>query len=450
MKYFLVLAAVLAAATTLEQASAQQPWIADRRYGEGIGIRTGDLEVHPGISGEFGYDSNYFQRAPEEDVTGALRLRISPHLNLSTLGAQRRGAGGTGAPPTVSFQGGLSASYNEFFATDSKYSSDVSRQRNVEGGANLKLDILPERPWGGDIHAGFTRAVDPSNSAILDSSFDRDTLVVGPGVSWRPGGGMFEWRFGYRYTYNMFERQAYENLNNSIHQLETSGRWRFFPRTAVLYDGQYAFANYAKSTTQNNSESLRARMGLNGLITNRFSLMGMLGWAQSYYERTVAPPQNYDNLIAVGELRWFLLPRATLDPTAATIGLSSIAAGYTRDFRGSYLGDFSQTDRGYLSVEYFAAGTVLLSLQGGVAQVGYPQSFGPGGAPLNASFSETRVDASLFGEYRLSETIALNGTLRYDANLSDSRVRTSLTDPNATDNLKFSRLQAWAGLRWFM
>ena len=58
MKKVAFLAAALAVATTTFSAAAQQPWIKDRSYGEGIGIRTGNLELHPGIAGEFGYDSN--------------------------------------------------------------------------------------------------------------------------------------------------------------------------------------------------------------------------------------------------------------------------------------------------------------------------------------------------------------------------------------------------------
>jgi len=37
--------------------SGTPEWLQDRRYNEGIGIRAGDLEIHPGIAGEFGYDS---------------------------------------------------------------------------------------------------------------------------------------------------------------------------------------------------------------------------------------------------------------------------------------------------------------------------------------------------------------------------------------------------------
>src|SRR5438045_844834 len=94
----------------------EQMWLKDRRYGEGIGIRTGDLELHPGIAGEFGYDSNYFLRSdrdrpPNGPVVDTLRLRITPSLSLSTISAQRREAEGGGTePPKVSFRAGVAAS----------------------------------------------------------------------------------------------------------------------------------------------------------------------------------------------------------------------------------------------------------------------------------------------------------------------------------------------------
>src|SRR5438132_12320940 len=91
--------------------SAQEPpvWLKDRRYGEGMGIRTGDLELHPGIAGEFGYDSNYFLRSDKNTgpiadlpVVPALRLRIPPSFSLATISPQRREAeGGHSVPPTA-------------------------------------------------------------------------------------------------------------------------------------------------------------------------------------------------------------------------------------------------------------------------------------------------------------------------------------------------------------
>ena len=83
--------ATLVVVTLAPHANAQQAWLSDRRVGEGIGIRVGNLELHPGVAGEFGYDSNYFQRSgeDEEPLIAAYRLRITPSISLSTLGARR-------------------------------------------------------------------------------------------------------------------------------------------------------------------------------------------------------------------------------------------------------------------------------------------------------------------------------------------------------------------------
>src|SRR5271154_1087685 len=90
MKFRLTLAATLLLGALPLKAHAQmQPWLGGRRYGEGIGVRVGNLELHPGISGEAGYDSNYFLRAPEESPIAAYRLRVTPSISLETLGAQR-------------------------------------------------------------------------------------------------------------------------------------------------------------------------------------------------------------------------------------------------------------------------------------------------------------------------------------------------------------------------
>src|SRR4051812_9033592 len=90
-----VLTALPASALAQDQA-----WLKDRKYTEGIGYRVGDFELHPGAAVEFGYDSNYLRRSATDQGSGplgALRLRITPSLSVSTLGAQRRDKGAT--PP---------------------------------------------------------------------------------------------------------------------------------------------------------------------------------------------------------------------------------------------------------------------------------------------------------------------------------------------------------------
>src|SRR5450432_3259515 len=114
MKFRLTLAATLLFGALPLTAHAQsQPWLADRQYGEGIGVRVGNLELHPGIAGEVGYDSNYFRRAPEEDPIAAYRLRVTPSISLATLGAARREGLSPAGPAPVMFRAGAYVSYNE-------------------------------------------------------------------------------------------------------------------------------------------------------------------------------------------------------------------------------------------------------------------------------------------------------------------------------------------------
>ncbi len=253
MKIRVMVGATLVVATTSLSASAQQqPWLQDRRYGEGIGIRAGDLELHPGVAGEVGYDSNYFQRSGEVDaqvnepVISALRFRLTPSFSLATLGARRRSLDMTqAAPPTVNFRAGVSAGLNYLVATDSKYSKQVRDQSHIDAGADFNLDVLPERPWGAEFMGNFVRIAEASNSPDTNAAFNRDSLRLGGGIVWRPGGGLFDWHLGYELRYNYFEKQIFREYNNAQHYVKTRGRWRFLPRTALLYDASLGFLNYS-------------------------------------------------------------------------------------------------------------------------------------------------------------------------------------------------------------
>lgn len=464
-----VLLSVTASATAMAQG---RPWLADRSYGEGMGIRTGDLELHPSVAGEVGYDTNYFQRSSDtgpaylwdgRGPTSALRFRVTPALTLSTLSPQRKlgDAAGGAAPPVFNFSAGIFASYNELVRTDGSELDDMGKQRHIDGGANLLVDILPQRPLGADIGADFVRVVSPSNDPALRNSWNRDTIHGGLGVTWRPGGGLFEWRIGYDALYNYFESSAFQSLNNARNNINTRGRWKFYPRTALVYDAQTYWVSYTgNSPARNNGEVIQARLGLNGLVTNQFALLALAGWATTHFEDTrVHVPENLNTFVGQAEIKWFILPQPKLQPGDATVGLSSLALGYLRDFSPSYLADFYRRDRVYGNVSYFVGGRFLVDVQAGYARITHPRynRLEAGGTQSeHAGLGENRVDAQLFTEYRTSDSFGINATLRYDASLSRAEVR--LTNPDATgggpaeyiDNLAFSRFTGWVGVRWFM
>ena len=439
-----------------------RPWIADRAIGEGMGVRAGDFELHPGIAGELGYDSNYFQRAgtvPPPPIRGvdnpvyaAYRLRVTPSLTLSTLGRQRTGGDTQSAPPPqFAFRSTLFASYNELFAAGNSY--DFSNQRHIDGGAKVDFEVLPERPFSFDGSGSFTRSVSPSNDPAIVNSWNRDVVGVGAGVTWRPGGGMFDWRFGYDLRYTYFESETYRSLGNVNHNANTRGRFRFLPRTALIYDGSATFIRYTDANApRNNGDIVQARLGVNGLVTNRFSLLALFGWASTFFEPTVTPVrQNYNSVVGQAELDWYVLPQPKLQPGDATVGLSVIGVGYARDVSVSYLADYYRRDRAYAKVSYFVGGQFLVDVQGGFSRITHP-AFSSRGQDFGG-IGENRVDAQIFAEYRTSDSLGLNATFRYDGSVTNNTLNYNVSPQNpvrTADNLAFSRFQAWLGVRWFM
>ena len=202
----------------------------------------------------------------------------------------------------------------------------------------------------------------------------------------------------------------------------------------------------------------RARIGLNGLVTDRFAILGLVGWGASFYDTSQNANQpQYDSVIGQAELKWFLSASPGI-AQAADVGLalSSIAVGYNRDFQNSYLGGFYGSDRGYLRLNYFFAGRALLSIEGGAGAIEYPNMYWGDGTERHTGFTDVRVDGTAFGEYRFTDSFALNATVRYSTNISNAQV--PYLEPGAGAapttaqqyDMSWSRLEAFLGVRWFL
>jgi opacity protein-like surface antigen len=447
-------------------------WLKDRRYNEGIGIRTGDLELHPGIAAEAGYDSNYLLRSTTENVSNgppgapvipALEFRITPSLYLSTLGVQRR-EGDSGGTSPLAFRAGFNLTYRELVGLSSDSSApnnDISGQRNASGAADARLDILPERPVGGAVFASYARAILPNTvNANPDVSFNQDVVGGGAEIAVQPGSGTLDWHVGYQLHATIFEEAAGKPYDNIAHEVYTRGRWKFRPRTAFVYDATLRFISYENSDLAvpvplDTSTPVRARIGLDGLVTDRFALLAMVGWGASFYDTTLPKQPQFDSVIAQAELRWFLSASpGVASVTDVGLALSSIALGYTRDFQNSYLGSYYTQDRGYLKFYYLFAGRATITLEGGVAAIEYPTLFWADSTERNPSFTDLRADATLFGEYRFTDTFGLNATFRYSSNVSKTLLDVSEpaagTAPPAKYAMQWQRFEAYLGLRWFM
>jgi len=475
--FFVLSTAVFCSTRALAQG---QPWLGDRRFGGGIGVRAGNFELHPGIAGEVGYDSNFYQSAgkvtlPGETVLvppafqptapnggalggvgvfnepsiGVLRFRVTPSLTLKTLGPQRtEGDGGQATPPKVSFSAELSASYNELVATDSNYSAAVADDRFLTVDVGASAEILPQRPWGATLTGAYSRQVQPVNDPAAPPRFGRDTIRAGAALDWRPGGGVLEWSLGYDMTYVMFENGAFSNFSSVAHSAVLKGRWLFLPRTALLYSGDYGVLTYPDGgNVKSQGSPLSSRLGINGLITNHLAALAIVGWKSLFFDRN----ESFDSVVGNAELTWYPLPRPDLAPDAATVGLSAVTLGYRRDASASYLGNYVQLDGAYAKSSYFFAGMFLVSLEAGFDHLQRPSSYFSDQTRQSAPFSENRVNVTGFAEYRTSDTFGINTTLRYSANMTDQIIPLTYDQgTNAYDDLSFDRFEAWLGVRWFL
>jgi hypothetical protein len=464
-------------------------WLKDRRYNEGAGVRAGDLEIHPGIAGEVGYDSNWLLRSDKSgfDNSGpnyppipALEFRITPSLYLSTLGPQRREGDVAAQPPDVTFRMGVNATYREFVGLSSDptvksstcgvycVANDIASQRNIGGAADAHLDIAPERPLGASLFASYARVIYPnSGTADPNQSFTQDLVSVGGEFVTQPGGGTLDWHFGYQFHDTLFEDSPGVGFDNTTHELYTRGRWKFRPRTALIYDAtlrflSYGDANRAAEQGLVNSTPVRARIGLNGLITDRFAALALVGWGASFYDTSKLKTESqYDSVIGQAELKWFLTASPGIAAASEmTLALSTISLGYARDFSNSYLGNYYGSDRGYLRFDYFFGGRALVSLAGGLGAVEYPKMYWLD--PMNLgklrsnSFTDLRADATLFGEYRLTDAFGINATLRYTANFSSNAVpdNPTVAAGNCTGvgcyDMSWTRFEGFLGVRYFL
>lgn len=457
-------------------------WLKDRSYNEGAGVRAGDLELHPGIAGEVGYDSNWFLRsdkqgfdnsAPVAPPIPAVSLRITPSLYLATLSPQRREGDLVAQPPDVAFRAGINGTYREFIGVSnapnaSLGSNDISQQRSVGGAADARLDIAPQRPFGAVLLASYGRVVYPNEgTADPNQSFTHDDVNAGGEFVVQPGVGTLDWHLGYALHDTIFETSIAQPFNSTTNEVYTRGRWKFRPRTSLIYDATLRFTSYGNADRATpiglfGSSPVRARIGLNGLITDRFAALAMVGWGASFLDTsTVKVLPQYDSVIGQAELKWFL----TSSPGVAaaselTLALSSITLGYARDFQNSYLGNFYGSDRGYLRFDYFFGGRALIALTGGLGAVEYPRMYWVNAmAPVlrHDPFTDLRADATLFSEYRLTDAFGINATLRYTANFSSTAVPDLPTMSPATCSagaacydMSWTRIEAFLGVRYFL
>ncbi len=127
----------------------------------------------------------------------------------------------------------------------------------------------------------------------------------------------------------------------------------------------------------NESTPLRTRIGLNGLLTDRFGVLLAAGYGATFFKNgPLVSTTQYDSVNAQAEGTFYLSQAAGApEPGQATLLLSTLTFGYARDFQNSLLGNFYSSNKGYGKVVYFYGGKLLLQLDGYFEALSYPQPY---------------------------------------------------------------------------
>ncbi len=423
-----------------------------RPHGEGI--KAGDFVLHPEATALVGYDSNYFQRSgdnygAESPIVSAWRFRLRPAIEASNMDPR----GTRAAAPRLRLSLGGYAAYNELTqANSTNPSADLGAQRNIELGALGAAVYNADGQFSPDFGGSFERLIEPSNTADSYSAWDRDSLKLRTGLSWIPLPSVFRWRLGYGFTYNWFEADAFQNLDNVQHVVESTGSFRFLPRTALLYDARYAWLRYtANNAGHNNGESITSHIGIRSLITQQVLALALVGWSSSFYTPSGGgAAYNYDSIVGQGEVRYLLRPDAKLQAGEVPTGIPSVGAGVSRSYSVSYIGDYYEQTRFYVDGSARVGQRLSLDATASYARITRP----PVQAGLNvvAGPAENRVSLTVGAEYTLAKGVGAVSQLRYDSTLGSPTIDVQQADPTQSyrDNLGYGRFQAWLGLRLYL
>jgi hypothetical protein len=441
-----------------------QPWLAPSGK-VSAGVRLGDLELHPGVAAEAGFDSNYFQASGNDEfepIVPSVRLRVTPSLMLRTLGAERGVAVNGALPPPLVFQSQISGRLNELFMLGS---GSVENPRTfIEGDLGANLDLLPGRMLGYGLNVVVNRAAQPSSDpGVPGAAISRTSLGGGAEVRFRPGSGTLEWAMGYDLRYTAFDEVALaRDLDAVDHGVSMRGRWTFLPQTALLYDGRVGFLRYINDSTRlSNATPVSSTLGINGLVTAKIGALIQAGWKSTFFEprSAVSQLQDFDGLIGQVEVAWYANSRQA--PVDAERGISSVRLGGQRDIATSGIANYYLINRVYLETLFALGGQFTGSLRGAVGFVKHPVPRDAQGVSLVLDMSEdpleeVRTDVQLNGEYRLTGAIAVVGNVSFSSSSGDDNIIVLRGNPNQVDSrdgfddLQYKRFTALLGARWFL
>lgn len=189
----------------------------------------------------------------------------------------------------------------------------------------------------------------------------------------------------------------YDYLN---HNISLNGRWRFLPKTALVFDSNFGIRTYINPGSTG-IMTLKAALGVAGLLTTHWEVLLRVGWGHDF------TANSYSSVIGQAEVGYIFSQTG------------SVKLGYVRTFEptgGTTYVTFGD-DRAYLEGRLLLGGKLTLN---GTFSFDYLQFRG------TASKDQFNVGLSLGADYEIKPWVNIGGGYRLSYLVSDSAVAVGL------------------------
>ncbi len=294
----------------------------EKDYRAGAGFRiTEEIIFHPRLELQGGYQSNVFYEDDSEGPVGSPLMRIGVGAVLTT---QEQGTNEAGqVAPKVALNGDVALTWNQYIVDN----DSASGQSNLGIHALVGMQVNPQGSVTFELRDGFTRAVNPP-PVETPEDIPRDKNELLAGIIVKPGGGALSIYGNLTWTLDRFENAAlsFADRNSFIGAIGT--RWQWLPKTQLNAEVSFGVVLTDSFVKHGDSTPLRITVGTSTLITPKFGTVLRIGYGNAFYSEGA----SYNSFLALAELRYALAPTFRL------------AAGYSRDFTDSLIGNYRSDD----------------------------------------------------------------------------------------------------------
>jgi hypothetical protein len=363
------------------------------------GVRSGEFILTPSLQLLGHHDTNLFNSEASEvaagnSIVGATSIRFVPGLGLSN-----------DADSNISFAFNARGDARLYLSDNEA----VQSVQTVGGTADLDVIFGKRKAISFALSDNFNRAI-RANNWETTQAFNRNANTVGARVEFHPGSiperRPFNLMLAGTYSLERFDDFSAGDVDTIGTRLTSS--WRFLPKTAAILDAGWNFRTLASnqlvdSGLTSSSMPFRARVGLNGAITQRISVQLMAGWGLSNHEAG----ESFNGLLANAGV--------TISPGDST----RIALQYDKDFRDSLFANYSGTHRISAALRQKFGSLMEMSASFGVAFVQYGL-FTPRlgvdvegvvaaeGSTTSGYRNDVNLDGNLLADFEVSRLIAVN------------------------------------------